>query len=85
MTLLLIAQKIGLNASIFTRKEISRILHNSFAITWGNSGSHIFSANTDYQLIYTKRTLYNTMRPEGLLYIQFTLLAYALEQILLLQ
>ena len=35
------------------RIEISRILHNSFAITWGNSGSH------DYRLIYTERTLYN--------------------------
>ena len=25
----------------------------------GNYGSHNFSANTDYQLIYTKRILYN--------------------------
>ena len=39
------------------RIEISRILHNSFAITWGKSGSHVFSTNTDYQLIYTERTL----------------------------
>ena len=35
MTLLLIALKLGLNGSIFMRIEISRILHNSFAITWG--------------------------------------------------
>ena len=48
MTLLLIAPKIGLNASIFMRIEISRILHNSFAITLGNSGGHSFSANTNY-------------------------------------
>ena len=48
MTLLLIAPTLGLNASIFMRIEISRILHNPFAITWGNSGSHNFSANTDY-------------------------------------
>ena len=27
----------------------------------GNSGSHIFRAYTDYQLIYTERTLYNTV------------------------
>ena len=40
--------------------EISRILYSSFAITWGNSGSHDFSANNDYQLIYTERALYNT-------------------------
>ena len=59
MTLLLIALKLGLNASILMRIEISRILHNSFAIIWGNSGSHDFSVNTNYQLIYTKRTLYN--------------------------
>ena len=45
---------------MFMRIEISRILHNSFAIAWGNSGSHNFSVNTDYQLIYIKRTLYNT-------------------------
>ena len=25
----------------------------------GNSGSHDFRANTNYQLIYTERTLYN--------------------------
>ena len=41
------------------RIEISRILHNSIAIAWGNSGSYDFSVNTDYQLIYIKRTLYN--------------------------
>ena len=34
MTLLLIALKMGLNASIFMRMEISRILYNSFAIAW---------------------------------------------------
>ena len=38
MTLLLIALKIGLNTSIFMRIEISRILHNSFVITWGILG-----------------------------------------------
>ena len=38
------------------RIEISRILHTSFAIACWNYGSHNFSANTDYQLIYTKRT-----------------------------
>ena len=59
MTLLLIALKLRLNTGIFMRIEISRILYNSFAITWGNSGSHNLSVNTDYQLIYTKRTLYN--------------------------
>ena len=48
MILLLIALKLGLNASIFIRIEISRILHNSFAIAWGNSGSHDFSVNTKY-------------------------------------
>ena len=37
-TLLLIALKIGINTSIFMRMEISRILHNSFAITWGILG-----------------------------------------------
>ena len=47
MTSLLIALKTKLNASIFMRIEISRILHNSFTIAWGNSGSHVFSANTD--------------------------------------
>ena len=41
------------------RIEISRILHNSFTIAWGNSWSHDFSVNTDYWLIYIKRTLYN--------------------------
>ena len=48
MTLLLIALKLGLTASIFMRIEISRILDNSLAITRGNSGSHNFSANTSY-------------------------------------
>ena len=48
MTLLLIALTSGLNASIFMRIEISRILHNSFAIAWGNSGSHNFSVNINY-------------------------------------
>ena len=60
MTLLLIALKLGLKPSIFMRIEISRILHNSFTIVWGNSGSHNLSVNTDYQLIYTERTLYNS-------------------------
>ena len=50
-----------INISIFMRIEISRILHNSFAIAWGNSGSHNLSANTKYQLICTERTLYNTI------------------------
>ena len=53
--------QLGLNANIFMRIDISRILHNSFAITWGSSGSHNFSASTDHQLICTKRTLYNSM------------------------
>ena len=48
MISLLIALKLGLNASIFMRIEISRILHNSFTITWGNSGSHDFGAITNY-------------------------------------
>ena len=39
------------------RIEISRILHNSFAITWENSWSHDFSANTENQLVYIERTL----------------------------
>ena len=38
MTSLLIAIKLGLNANIFMRIEISRILHNSFPITWGILG-----------------------------------------------
>ena len=61
MTLSLIVLKLGSNANIFMRIEISRILHNSFVITWGNSGSHDFSANTNYQLIYTERTLSNVI------------------------
>ena len=48
MTLLLIALKLGLNAILFMRIEISRIFHNSFAITWGNAGSHNLSVNTNY-------------------------------------
>ena len=59
MTSLFIALKVGLNANIFMRTEISRILYNSFAITWGNYESHDFNVNTDYRLIYTERTLYN--------------------------
>ena len=47
MILLHMVLKLGSNASIFMRIEISRILHNSFTIAWGNSGSHNFSANTD--------------------------------------
>ena len=43
------------------RIEISRILPNSFAVAWGNSGSHDLSANTKYQLICTERTLYNIL------------------------
>ena len=62
MTLLLIALKLGLNASIFMRIEISRILHNYFVNHMGNSGSQEFSANTNYQLIYTDRNLYNTTK-----------------------
>ena len=58
MTLLLIALKLGLNASIFMRIEISRILYNSCNYMV-NSGSHDFSANTNYRLIYTERMLYN--------------------------
>ena len=34
-------------------------MHKSFAIAWGNSGSHDFSANIDYQLIYAERALHN--------------------------
>ena len=48
-----------INAGIFMKTEISRILPNSFAIAWGNSGSHDFSSNTNYQLLCTERTLYN--------------------------
>ena len=59
MTLLLINLKLGSNASIVMRIEISRILHNSSAIAWWNTGNHDFSAYTNYHLINTKRTLYN--------------------------
>ena len=73
MTLLLIALKLGLNASIIMRIEISRIFHNSFTITWGNSGSHNFSANTDYQLTYTERTLYNIPIGEKYFYFEMNM------------
>ena len=58
-----------INASIFMRIEVSRIMHNSFAIAWGNSGSHNLSANTNYQLICNERTLYNI--PVGEKYFYF--------------
>ena len=73
MTLLLIALKLGLNVSIFMRIEISRILHNSFRIAWENSGSHDFSANIDYQLIYIKRTLYNIPIREKYFYFEMNM------------
>ena len=60
MTLWLISLKIDLILAYSWTIEISRILHKSFAITWGKSGSHNFSANTDYQLIYAKGTLHNS-------------------------
>ena len=41
------------------RNRVSRILHKSFAIARGNSRSHDFSGNTEYQLINAERTLYN--------------------------
>ena len=65
--------KIGLNASIFMRIEISRILHNSFSITWGNSGSHDFSVNTNYQLIYIERTLYTSPIGEKYFYFEMNI------------
>ena len=37
-----------INASIFMRLEIARMLHNSFAIAWGNFESHDLHANTNY-------------------------------------
>ena len=55
------------------RIDISRILHNSFAITWGNSGSHSVSSNTNYQLIYTKRTLYNIPIGEKYFYFEMNM------------
>ena len=55
------------------RIEISRILHNSFAITWGNSGSHNFCPNTDYRLIYTERTLYNIPIGEKYFYFEMNM------------
>ena len=45
--------KLGSYASIFMR---IRNIKNS---SWGNYRSHNFSANTNYQLTYTKRILYN--------------------------
>ena len=48
-----------INVSIFMRIAISRILHTSFVIIWGNSRSHNLCANTKYQLIYTEETLHN--------------------------
>ena len=51
--------KLGLNASMFMKNRISRILHNCFAIAWVNSWSHDVGVNTDYQLICTERNLYN--------------------------
>ena len=43
------------------RIETTRILQNSFAIAWENSGSHDFSVNTNNPLIYIERPLYHTM------------------------
>ena len=73
MTLLHIALKLGLNASIFMRIEISRILHKSFTITLGNSGSHNLSVNTDYQLTYTERTLYDIPIGEKYFYFEMNM------------
>ena len=61
---------IGLNASIFMKnrniQKIAQLLCNHM----GNSGSHNFSAITNYQLLkYTKRTLYNI--PIGVKYFYF--------------
>ena len=55
------------------RIEISRILHNSFAIAWENSGSHDFSVNTNYQLIYIEKTLYNLPVGEKYLYFEMNM------------
>ena len=73
MTLLLLALKLELNDSIFMKIEISKILHNSFAIAWENSGSHDFSVNTDYQLIYTERTLYYIPIGEKYFYLEMNM------------
>ena len=73
MTLLLIALKLALTTSIFMRIEISRIFLNSFAIAWENSGSHGFRANTNYQLIYTKTTLYNIPIGEKYFYFEMNM------------
>ena len=73
MTLLLMALKLGLNTSIFMRIEISRILHNSFAITWGNFGSHNLSVNSNYQLIYTERILYNISTGDKYFYFEMNM------------
>ena len=43
-----------INISIFMRIEISRIFPNSFAVAWGNSGSHDLSSITEYRLICTE-------------------------------
>ena len=55
------------------RMEISRILHNSFAIASKNSGSHDFIVNTDYQLIYIERTLYNIPIVEKYFYFEMNM------------
>ena len=73
MTLLLMNLNLGSITSIFMKIEISRILHNHFAISWANSGSHMFSANTNYQLIYTKRELYNFPIGEKYFYFQMNM------------
>ena len=62
-----------IHASIFMRIEISRILHNTFAITWGNSGSHDLSSDTNYQLICVKRTLYNIPIGEKYFYFEMNM------------
>ena len=55
------------------RIEISRILHNSFAIAWENSGSQDFSVNTNYQSIYIERTLYNIPIGEKYFYFEMNM------------
>ena len=69
MTLWLIALKIGLNARHIHENRNIWNFHNSFALAWWNSGSHNFSVNTDYWLIYMERTLYNI--PIGEKYFDF--------------
>ena len=73
MTSLLIALKIGLKTSIFMRIEISRILHNSFAIAWGEFWESHFSAYADYQLIYIESTLYNNPIGEKYFYFEMNI------------